>query len=392
MMPLYWVKAVEKTLIDTGAIPLWGSPPPLPWNELARHLTTLLESDPLSLSATETRVLSKEEIPSLFAMSPVPLTLYLSPLKAPLFFLVDKEELSEISSWGLLTSGKGFLSAFLQEGFYYYLCTQIVSWFNKAHTWQDLTLKIAPAEPPPLEECLCVDIAIRHPKQLVSAKLLCPISFHEAFKSHFSSPQQILEHNRSIELPLRLSLGHVVLQSEEWKAVQIGDFILLDRCNFDPETQKGILTLSLEEKPLFYARFKEGLLKIVDYATYYEEKEPMTDDVLPPIDEEPFEEENLDSLAHEGEPLWDSDTDAGDEPHETLSVATHQVPLTLTIELARLRMNLDKVLELSPGNTLELPLSAQGTVQVMIGGKKVAEAELMKLGDKLGIRILTLEA
>jgi flagellar motor switch protein FliN/FliY len=394
MMPLHWVKTIEQTLIDTGAIPLWGAPPPPPWDELARSLAALLQSDALSLSAKATRVLSREERASLFEMSPVPLTLYLSPIKSPLFFLVGKEELASITSWGLVASGKGFLSSSLQEGFYYYLCTHLVSLLNEAHAWQDLTLQLAKSEPLPDEECACIDIEIRHPKQLIVAKLLCPISFHSAFKAHFSTPQTLPQKNRSIEVPLRLTLGTVNLQSKEWKGVRPGDFILLDRCSFDPETKKGTLTLSLGEKPLFYTRLKEGYLKIVDYATYYEETEPM-DDSLPPSDEE-FHEDESTFAAETGEDsahLWSSDTDELVEPKNasTHSIPAQNVPLTLTIELARLRMNLDKVLELSPGNTLELPLSAQGNVHVVIGGKKVAEAELIKLGERLGVRILTLE-
>lgn len=394
MMPLHWVKTVEQTLIDTQAIPLWGNPPPPPWDELGQSLAALLQSDALSLSAKATRILSRDKLASLFEMSPVPLTLYLSPIRSPVFFLVGKEELAAITSWGLVASGKGFLSSSLQEGFYYYLCTHLVSLLNETHAWQDLTLKIARSEPLPEEECACIDIEIRHPKQLIVAQLLCPVSFLTAFKEHFSSPQNFLQNNRSIEVPLRVTLGHVVLQSKEWNRVRPGDFILLDRCGFDPETKKGTLTLSLEEKPLFYTRLKEGYLKIVDYATYYEETEPM-DDSLPPSDEE-FREDESTFAAETGEDsahLWSSDIEELAEPKNapTTSIPAQNVPLTLKIELARLRMNLDKVLALSPGNTLELPLSAQGNVNVVIGGKKVAEAELIKLGDRLGIRILTLE-
>lgn len=394
MMPLHWVKTVEQTLIDTGAIPLWGDPPSPPWDALARALAALLHSDILSLEAKATRVLRKDEVTSLLEMSPVPLTLYLSPIQSPLFFLMGKEELSSITSWGLVPSGKGFLSTSFQEGFYYYLCTHLVSLLNEAHAWQDLTLKIAQPGPLPEEECACIDIEIRHPKQLITATLVCPVSFHSAFTAHFSSPHALLKDHRSIEVPLRVLIGHVVLRSKEWKGIRPGDFILLDRCGFDPETKKGTLTLSLEDRPLFYTRLKENHIKIVDYATYYEETEPM-DDALPPSDEAFQEDEN--TFAAEtganGTHLWSSDTDELTESKNTPthSIPAQNVPLTLTIELARLRMNLDKVLELSPGNTLELPLSAQGNVHVVIGGKKVAEAELIKLGERLGVRILNLE-
>ena len=61
----------------------------------------------------------------------------------------------------------------------------------------------------------------------------------------------------------------------QWKQISVGDFILLDRCSFDPELQKGTVTLVLEKTPLLRARIKEDGVKIIDYAFYHEEQNPM---------------------------------------------------------------------------------------------------------------------
>ena len=61
------------------------------------------------------------------------------------------------------------------------------------------------------------------------------------------------------------------------------------------------------------------------------------------------------------------------------------------MEIGRLKINLDKLLHLKPGNVLELSVRPEQGVDLSIGGKKMAKAELIKLGDVLGVKILHLE-
>jgi flagellar motor switch protein FliN/FliY len=69
-------------------------------------------------------------------------------------------------------------------------------------------------------------------------------------------------------------------------------------------------------------------------------------------------------------------------------IPADQVPMTVTVEVTRLRVSLDKLLQLSPGNVLELPVKPEQGVDLTINGKKVAKAELIKMGDALGVKIL----
>jgi flagellar motor switch/type III secretory pathway protein FliN len=53
-------------------------------------------------------------------------------------------------------------------------------------------------------------------------------------------------------------------------------------------------------------------------------------------------------------------------------------------------MNVDKLLQLSPGNVLELGVKPEQGVYITIGGKRLAHAELIKVGETLGVKILKL--
>ena len=101
-------------------------------------------------------------------------------------------------------------------------------------------------------------------------------------------------------------------------------------------------------------------------------------------EESPLEENN--EIDTDEDPLWSSSENA--EKLDEEIIATHEIPLTLIVEVARLRINLDKLLHLAPGNVLELSIKPEQGVDLTIGGKKVAKAELIKLGEMLGVKIL----
>ena len=151
----------------------------------------------------------------------------------------------------------------------------------------------------------------------------------------------------------------------------------------------------IHDTPILRARLKKNSLKILDYAFYYEEEIPMTNEDLPPEEEpsvEDFSEEeplsDSEEEMQEESPLWSEKPSSNGSTEKVIS--TQEIPLTLVVEVDRIRMPLDKLLQLSPGNILELTVRPEQGVHVTVGGKRVARAELVKIGDMLGIKILQL--
>lgn len=68
-------------------------------------------------------------------------------------------------------------------------------------------------------------------------------------------------------------------------------------------------------------------------------------------------------------------------------ITAGEIPLTLVVEVARLRMNLSQLLQLQPGNVLELAMPSDKTVRLCSGGKCVATGELIALGEIAGVKI-----
>lgn len=397
--PLFWLKEIQNTLIDAKTIPLSGYSPHFPWDEFSQKMALLLQAQDCKIFPRKTTFMKGSEITSGLGASPVCIAFDLTPLNTHCYWIMGKEDIANLTTLALTSSpvSKGLSSSKFQEGFYYYLAVQAVLAIDELKPFQDLALKIAKFDSLPQEEALCIDVEIVHPKQTFWGRVVCPASFHQEFKTHFSNkepPELTSEIAKQIDVTVRLELGQTTLSILEWQNINVGDFILLDRCNFDPHTHKGTATLMLDQTPLFRTRIKDSSLKIVDYALYHQEQTSM--DPKTPKDnlnpEDHFESEDLSSSEIEEE------TSEGEENHlwapenenmEKLLSRT-EIPLTLSVEVARLRINLDKLLALSPGNILELPVKPQQGVDVVVEGKKIAKAELVKLGEMLGIKILSL--
>lgn len=396
--PLYWVKQIQNALIEAKAIPLSGSAPPFPWEALSQKMAAYLQAPELKIHARSTQFLSPDAISSGLGVGYIAIAIELTPLSGQVYWLMGKEDIAKLTALALVSNGnKGFSSSKFQEGFYYFLATQALASIDGLRAFKDLSPKMGKFSSLPHEEALCIDVELHHPKAVLWGRLVCPASFHQVFKSHFSAegpPPLTSALAQQIDIPLRFELGQTTVPLSRWKGVSVGDFILLDRCTFDPESQKGTVTLVLERTPLLRARIKDSSIKIVDYAFYHEEQNPMSHDM--PEDEEGEEnpaEESFDAEEElsseeipEETPLWSAQNGQNGKAEKMIS--THEIPLVLTVEVARVRINLNKLLQLAPGNVLELSVRPEQGVDITIEGKKIAKAELVKLGEMIGIKIL----
>lgn len=374
--PLAWVQEIQSTLINTKAIPLSGFIPPFPWDLFSQAISDMLQVPTFKLKRRQTRFLKEDAIVSGFGVGYIAIALEITPIPGQIFWIMNKEDVAQLTALALTNPGnKGFSSPEFQEGFYYYLATHALNKLNELTPFEDLSIQLGKLTAMPQEESLCIDVEITGPKQTIWGRLVCPAAVHNSLKSHFSQNQSAFLNGplaKEIDVPISVQLGQTSLSIDAFKNARVGDCILLDRCTFDPKTHKGAVTLVFENIPILRARIKDNHLKIVDYATYREEKNSM--DFESPDEEREIEE------GEEAQPIENEELEQ--------MISSKEIPITLHVEVARLKINLDKLLQLSPGNVLELPVRPEQGVDLIIGGKKVAKAELIKIGDVLGVKIL----
>lgn len=371
-MPMNWIHQIHHTLQEMQEVPLWGNLPNIPWDKCIQEVASTLQTPELSLVVGDTQLLTEEKILLGLGSYPIIANIQLTPLVGQCFWIMAQEDTTFLTSLALTENQnqKAINSASFQEGFYRFLLLEILKAIDSLKPFSDLSLKMGSLTTSlPKENCICIDVGIHHPKKVVWGRMICPISFHQTFKAHFANTAfSIYESNLSkdIDLPISAKIGHTQLSLSQWGKIAVGDFLILDTCSYFPNTAKGTATLFLEQTPLFTVICKQTNCKIIDYA-YQEE----------PMDEDFEEEKDLDQQEEEIDL----------EQEEPLTPIPDAL-LSIHVEIARMRMNLQKILQLKPGNVIELATRPEQGVKLTLNGKAVARGELIQLGDVLGVKIL----
>jgi flagellar motor switch protein FliN/FliY len=63
------------------------------------------------------------------------------------------------------------------------------------------------------------------------------------------------------------------------------------------------------------------------------------------------------------------------------------IPVTLSMEVGRTRINIRDLLQLSQGSVVELDRLAGAPMDVMVNGTLIAQGEVVVVNDKFGIRL-----
>ena len=343
-----WTKKIHALVGESKKIPMWGTIPTFPWQDFNTRLSKGLVLDDLSVSTGTSEWRTQDAVLSGLGDHTHTLSIELSPLSSPLYLVVPAEDILRISSW-LIPEG-GFTDPDLQKGFYHYLCLQALHAVDSIHTLKNLSPKLI-EEPFVKQDAYCVDLSMTCKGTTAWGRLILPKSFHEALTEHYAThPLDLRGTPLSQEIPLSLTLeaGKTLLTQAEFLSLSEGDLLLLDQTSYK---------LSLSGNPLFQIDLVENGAKILQFATF-EEEISMVDKA----------------------PLTPATT-------EIPNLNPSDIPILLTVEVARLEMSLSHLLSLKPGNTLDLKEGKAPFVSITVHGKCVAKGELMKIGDVTGVKL-----
>ena len=106
-------------------------------------------------------------------------------------------------------------------------------------------------------------------------------------------------------------------------------------------------------------------------------------------EEDAFTEDESDALEAEEEGEEELGEELG-KRSELPEVSIEEVDVNVVVEVCRVRMSAKELLGLTTGKVLDLDLSLEQAVDLVVNGKRFGRAELMRVGDNLGVRILQL--
>jgi flagellar motor switch protein FliN len=376
--PYFWVRKITDELQTHDCVPLFGNAPGFDWNRFSSQISARFGTpQPLLFKPKASSWKSSKELKENLDSEFIVLSLKVGPLNGSAFWIMSKEAIKRFTSWMINGQAKSpaLSSDILAEGYYRYLALQVMDSLSLMEPLQKVPLILSESTDLPTNDAFCIDVEIEFEKHSSWGKLIIDSTLQSSWVQHFSSePATIREKTAEItEVTVGVKVGSSTLSQEEWKNLKKGDFLLLDQNSLDVRKHTGAAYLTLGDTSLFQVKIKQNKMQLLDYAFIHEETMPNNK----PIEKTPLDEE----MTQFREEL---------PPAEEKTMPLKELPLHVTVELARLQITLDKLMKLSPGNIIELPLHPDQAVKLTVNGQLVGFAELIHLGETLGVRILSL--
>lgn len=407
--PYDWIRQIEKALIDLDQIPLLGYAPPFEWDLITTKLKQLLQIPDLEIRAGSWTWRGPDLVYENLSTDSVNLNVAVLPLQGHASIALSPKDINSLVSWIVehRSGSNTLVSSQFGEGLLDYVLVEALHIAQSTPLFQNFLLRVLGSSECSFTRSLTLDVFLKAYKEEIMLRFIVPENLRKQWLQHFqSAPKRFpLESSKNIEVLCSLELGRVSFSYQEWKKIKKGDFIPVS-ANVDPESGSGSFYLSVNQKPLFRVRMKSEGLKILEQPIYEEEMLSMDDDHddllseisdlekerKQPLDPIPEEDSDLD-YDEEDDDSFDLDED--EESDEKISVKKEKselekigmVPLNVVVEVARFKMTCEKLLHLKPGNLIELDVSLDRPVDLVVNGKKIGMGELVRIGDSLGVQV-----
>jgi flagellar motor switch protein FliN/FliY len=430
-----WMRKINPDLKNLDAIPLTGNVPDFPWEEFSARLSRSFDREGLKIQPGEISWRESDHLYEGLGDSPFPLNFAIPPLRGEVSWVMPSQEIPVLAAI-LLTKESHPLTLHDDElisSFYRFLALEVLYHFTEVPFDQSLTPILTERATLPKQDSLCLDISLLLKNHTISGRLILSAEFRNSWVEHFaqkyaSSPRSE-QMAKLAEVAVHLEVGKMQLTLAEWMSVKSGDFLLLDHCSLESDTFNGRVILTINGKQTFRAKIKDNTLKILELPLLHEAETYMAkkhdDDDVSEID---LSEENEDESEDEEEDFFsDADDDlfsAEEDEEETEEEATQteeteleqeeleekiprsqeqkqtqaskkdrpispeQIPVTLIVEAGQIQMTMEQLMNLEPGNILEINLHPEDGVDLTINGRTVGRGELIRIGEAIGVRIL----
>lgn len=406
--PYSWLRYIEKALIDLDQIPLLGHVPPFDWKILVDKMKDLLQIPDLEIEAHNWSWQSQETIDESLASDAACINIAALPLKGHVSLTMSSSDVNSFVSWVVQhKAGSNVLvSSMFSEGLLHFVAMETLHSVEPFSCFDGFLLRILSDQTPPSSRALVLDISLMAYKEELQCRLILPESFRSQWLQHFSQrPKTIpVGLREALELSCSLEVARLGMSHLDWAKISVGDFVPLNHSNLDLENNSGSLYLTIGQKPLYRVRIKNNGLKVLEQPVYQEDSTRMdqeNDDLLSEIsDLEQEKSKSLDPIPEDidSEPSVDQPVEVDEQleaKEESIAVQEEStplekiemVPLNIAVEVTRFKMTCEKLMQLQPGNLIELNVSLEKPVDLVANGKKIATGELVRIGEMLGVQV-----
>lgn len=389
-----WQRLSKESLKEALHIPLFGSPPPFPWEVFLQDLQERYHDKELQLALIKTDWVNPSQWKNGLGKDPFTVGFEASSLRGKCFLAtscqsIKRLTLTMLSQKDPVSEDVHEISTSFSIGFFHFLLLEVLESFARIGCFPGIAFSLSDHKDIPEEPLLSLEIALTYRKKNSSFCILIQKDFLASFRDFFSSTD-FSSLNPEVAartfVPLSFIIGSSVLRASQWKKIQPGDFLIVEKYGYNPKTKEGKATLMLKSKLLASCKIQGNSLELLEEP--YEEISMNIDDNDQEQSFPSSEEDNGEALHSFEEEAPQQGPSHREAPAPSLS---EEICLTVCVEIARIEMALDKVLSLQPGNVIDLSSPILDAVVLTIGGKAVAKGELLQLGETLGVKITGLK-
>ena len=415
--PYSWIKRVPPALLQRDSKPLIGYPPEFPWEKFSKEIGKVFGVQEISI--TPAQICEWREPGTLFSGigdRHHTLKLSIAPLSGNAYWVIAEDDIALLMSMMIAQQDTPIesLDQDYKHGFYQFLALEALNTFSVIGMDKSLTPHLENSTDLPNETCLCLDVNVAIKQRTLLGRLILSPDLLQSWKERYSQRTINSSIAQDVTTTVCLEAGRISLKSSEWTKVALGDFITLDSCTLKA-TGEGRIMLTVQGFPCFRAKIKEGNIKILEHPLYHEGDIPMDNNF--PDDEMEVDHDHDFSFLETEEEIESDDEIDEKLAEETMQEETEQtdldtsspleeqvpaplveeekkpftiedIPLSIVVEVGRLQMSVGKLMELQPGNLLDLNIHPENGVDLVVNGNRIAKGELLLIGECLGVRIL----
>lgn len=364
--PYEWLKTLTAEQLEKEDAVVIAAPPGFSWDQLAEKFSGKFNLSGLEFGSEPGKWRTKRDVRSGISRPMNILNFTLGSMPGTASWVMGGGDLEFFM--GAVLTGEykvlRFSDSDVLNGFQHFMAYEVIKMLQELGFAEEALPHLLESNEIAPGSHYCTDVTIEALGRKVTARVALSEDLAHAWKEKYSGEAQKAmfspEVSEKIDLILSLEAGRTQVKGEEWANLYVGDFLLLDTCTVIPGNERGELLITVGGKPLFQAAFKGDIVQIQEHPDYQEEETVMSED---------------------GEARGVEEVGAGSPS------SAKNIPLTVTVEVGRIKMNLAQLMSLKPGSTLDLTVRPEDGVNLVINGTCVARGELLKLGEVLGVRI-----
>jgi flagellar motor switch/type III secretory pathway protein FliN len=306
----------------------------------------------------------------------------MTPIEGTIYWSIPKKDLNTLFSKIAGMDKEDYTIPSIQEGLTEFIVLKILTLLSDTPEMKPFSLKRHSDHSLKENAYFIVPFQGTINDKSFSFDLLIDVQFKKHFNEYWkdmpSSKQDLWEN--SLSLPLHFLIGKTTLSQNEMKHLKIGDVLLFDHKLYDPKQKKMKALCSLGNINLFFVKIKNQQIKITELAN---------------LEENPMEEKHFEENEHFEEELKTEETEEIKEKpiisKEEKLTSLKEIPVCVVAEMARISLPLNQLLELQIGSYLPVSLNPDEPINLTVNDAIVGKAELVYIGETIGMRILSLK-